>query len=91
MFSPTEIVTLVIQLAALPFVIIMLRTSGIPARGWFATAYAFLLLSNICTVAEDAAWHDGFNHLEHLSMGVFALILLRAVWVFLRDHPQDHA
>lgn len=91
MFSPTEIVTLVIQLAALPFVIIMLRTSGIPGRTLFAAAYAFLLLSNICTVAEDAAWQEGFNHLEHLSMAAFAVVLVRAVWVFLRDHPWDHA
>ena len=91
MFSPTEIVTLTIQLAALPFVIVMLRTSGIPARGLFAVAYGFLLLSNTFTVAEDAAWHDGFNHLEHLSMAAFAVVLLRAVWVFLRDHPWDNA
>ena len=89
MFSPTEIVTLVIQLAALPFVFVMLRTSGIPGRGLFGVSYVCLLLSNIFTVAEDAAWHDGFNHLEHLSMGVFALVLLRGVWVFLRDHPRD--
>jgi hypothetical protein len=87
MFSPTEIVTLTIQLAALPFVIVMLRSSGIPGRGLFGAAYGCLLLSNVFTVVEDVAWHDGFNHLEHLSMVVFALILLRAVWVFLRDQP----
>lgn len=91
MFSPTEIVTLVIQLAALPFVITMLHSSGIPGRRLFGVAYGFLLLSNLFTVAEDVAWNAGFNHLEHLSMAAFALVLLRAVWVFLRDHPWDNA
>lgn len=91
MFSPTEIVTLTIQLAALPFVIVMLRSSGIPGRGLFAIAYTCLLLSNLCTVAEGAFWNEGLNHLEHLSMAAFAMVLVRAVWVFLRDHPWDNA
>jgi hypothetical protein len=91
MFSPTEIVTLTIQLAALPFVLVMLRSSGIPARRLFGAAYGCLLVSNICTVAEGAFWADGLNLLEHLGMAAFALLLLRAVWVFLRDHPWDHA
>lgn len=91
MFSPTEIVTLVIQLAALPFVISMLRGSGIPGRGLFGSAYGCLLVSNICTVAEGAAWNAGFNLLEHLGMAAFAVVLLRGVWVFLRDHPWDNA
>lgn len=90
MFSPTEIVTLTIQLAALPFVIVMLRSSGIPGRGMFGLAYGFLLVSNICTVAEDAVWNEGFNQIEHISMAVFALLLVRAVWVFLRDQPWDN-
>ncbi|HEX3133390.1 MAG TPA: hypothetical protein VHX44_07375 [Planctomycetota bacterium] len=89
MFSPTEIVTLVIQLAALPFVIIMLRSSDIPGRGLFALAYACLLTSNIATVVEGALWPVFFDSVEHLSMALFALVFISAVWVFLRDHPQD--
>ena len=89
MFSPTEVVTLLIQLAALPLLIVMLRSSRIPGGGLFATAYAFLLLSNICTVTEGFFWPDLCDAIEHLSMSAFALLLLRAVWVLLRDHPTS--
>jgi hypothetical protein len=89
MFSPTEIVTLVIQLAALPFVIIMLRSSGIPGRGLFGLAYACLLVSNIATVVEGVVWPVVFDSIEHLSMAVFAVVFLVGVLEFLRHHPRD--
>ena len=89
MFSPTEVVTLTIQLAALPLVIVMLRSSNIPGRVWFGAAYACLLLSNTCTVTEDFFWPEVCDTIEHLSMAVFALLFLRGVWVFLRDHPTS--
>ena len=89
MFSPTEAVTLTIQLAALPLVLVMLRSSSIPGRSWFGAAYACLLLSNTCTVTEDFFWPVVCDTIEHLSMAVFALLFLRGVWVFLRDHPAS--
>jgi len=89
MFSPTEILTMVVYIIGLPLVRLALRPGVMPGRRLFIAAYCTAMGASICTVVEGVVLESLFNVLEHCMATIASLLFCLAIGKFLSDPGRE--
>lgn len=80
MVQPSEAVTLLVTLMALPIVVSALRRIGMSTgRRLFVAAFCCVIAGQIFTILEGFAYPDLFNLLEHYSYSAAGIVFATSV------------